>query len=110
MLTSNVLMLTHDSKADSKKLLKSGSDSLDTGIGITLRSTSDKKLKQSLANSVKDMDEYTKDFIYAQAKVQNKPATRKLQAYDVGDEVIVSITAIGHYVQCGNHRPQLSEN
>lgn len=99
MLTSNVLMLTHDSKADSKKLLKSGSDSLDTGIGITLRSTSDKKLKQSLANSVKDMDEYTKDFIYAQAKVQNKPAVRKLKTYDEGDEVIVKVTSIGHDVK-----------
>ena len=98
MLTSNVLMLTHDSKADSKKLLKSGSDSLDTGIGITLRSTSDKKLKQSLANSVKDMDEYTKDFIYAQAKVQNKPATRQLRSYDVDDEVIVRVIGIDHYV------------
>ena len=37
MLTSEALMLTYENKADAKKLIKSGSNSLDTGIGITLR-------------------------------------------------------------------------
>ena len=99
LLTKDGLMLTHENKADSKKLLKDGSNSIDTGIGITLRTSPDQKLKQSLANSVKDMDEYTKDFILDQAKVQNKPAMRQLKTYEEGDEVIVRVARIGHDVQ-----------
>ena len=98
ILSKDGLMLTHDSKADSKKLLKDGSNSLDTGIDIMLRTASNQKLKQSAANSVKDMDEYTKDFILAQARVQNKPAAPKLRSYDAGDEVIVKVVGIGHEV------------
>jgi hypothetical protein len=63
LLTKDGLMLTHDNKAESKKLLKEGVNSLDTGMGITLRTLSSQKLKQSLSDSVKDMDEFTKDFI-----------------------------------------------
>jgi hypothetical protein len=41
------------------------------------------------------MDEYTKDFILAQAKMQNKPAARQLlKSYDDGDEVIVRVSSI----------------
>ena len=98
LLTKDGLMLTHENKADSKKLLKDGSNSIDTGIGITLRTSSGQKLKQSLANSVKDMDEYTKDFILCQAKVQNKPAMRQLKAYEEGDEVTVRVVRIDHDV------------
>ena len=93
ILTSDALVLTHANKADAKKLLKDGANSLDTGLGITLRTTSSQKLKQSLSNSVVDMDEFTKDFILAQAKSQNKSAERKpLKMYEDGDEVIVRVT------------------
>ena len=98
LLTQKGLMLTHENKADAKKLLKEGTNSLDTGLGITLRTVSGEKLKQSLADSVKDMDEYTKDFILLQAKVQNKPTNRQLKTYDEGDEVIVKVVSIDHFV------------
>lgn len=98
LLNKDGLMLTHDSKDDSKKLLKDGCDSLDTGIGITLRTTSSQRLKQSLSNNIVGMDEYTKDFILAQAKIQNKPSVPKLKSYDVGEEVIVKVTAIDNVV------------
>ena len=98
ILTKDGLMLTHDNKADAKKLLKDGSNSLDTGLGITLRTLSSQKLKQTLSDSVKDMDEFTKDFILEQAKVQNKPAIRQLKTYDDGSEVIVKVVSIGHDV------------
>ena len=99
LLNKDGLMLTHDSKDDSKKLLKDGCDSLDTGVGITLRTQSSQKLKQSLSNSVKDMDEFTKDFILLQAKVQNKPSMRqRLKIYEEGDEVIVRVICIDHFV------------
>ena len=98
ILTKNALMLTHDNMTDSKKLINAGTNSLDTGIGITLRTVAGQKLKQSLSNSVVDMDEYTKDFILEQARVHNKPAVHKLKAYEEGDEVIVKVTRVSHDV------------
>ena len=98
ILTNDVLMLTYENKVDAKKLIAAGANSLDTGIGITLRTATNQKLKQSLANSVVDMDEFTKDFILSQARVQNKPIQRKLRAYEEGDEVIVRVIGIDHHV------------
>ncbi len=99
LLSKEGLMLTHENKEGARKLLKEGANSLDTGIGITLRTLSGQKLRQSLGNSVVDMDEYTKDFILAQAKTQNKPATRQLlKSYDDGDEVIVRVNGIDNGV------------
>lgn len=98
ILTNDVLMLTYENKVDAKKLIAAGANSLDTGIGITLRTATNQKLKQSLANSVVDMDEFTKDFILSQTRVQNKPVQRKLRAYEEGDEVIVRVIGIDHYV------------
>lgn len=95
LLAKEGLLLTHDAKDGAKKLMKEGANSLDTGLGVTLRTASGEKLKKSLANSVVDMDEYTKDFILAQAKMQNKPdAKRQLKSYEDGDEVIVRVTSI----------------
>lgn len=96
LLCKDGLMLTYEDKERARKLLKEGgANSLDTGIGVTLRTLSAQKLKQSLSNSVVDMDEYTKDFILAQAKTQNKPATRQhLKSYDDGDEVIVRVIGV----------------
>lgn len=98
ILTKGGLMLTHENKAGAKKLLAEGVNSLDTGLGISLRTLASQKLKQTLSDSVKDMDEYTKDFILEQAKVQNKPAMRQLKTYDDGSEVIVKVVSIGHDV------------
>ena len=99
LLSKDGLMLTFENKEGARKLLKEGANSLDTGIGIMLRTLSGQKLKQSLSNSVVDMDEYTKDFILAQAKTQNKPAARQLlKSYDDGDEVIVRVTGIDNGV------------
>ena len=99
LLSKEGLMLTHENKEGARKLLKEGANSLDTGIGITLRTLSGEKLRQSLSNSVVDMDEFTKDFILAQAKIQNKPATRQvLKSYDDDHEVIVRVTGIDNGV------------
>ena len=98
LLTQKGLMLTHENKAGAKKLLAEGVNSLDTGLGISLRTMASQKLKQTLSDSVKDMDEFTKDFILEQAKVQNKPALRQLKTYDDGSEVIVKVVSIDHNV------------
>lgn len=97
LLAKEGLLLTHDAKDGAKKLMKEGVNSLDTGLGVTLRTASGEKLKKSLTNSVVDMDEYTKDFILAQAKMQNKlDAKRQLKSYEDGDEVIVKVTRVDH--------------
>ena len=98
ILTDRGLMLTYDTKETTRKLVKEGADSLDTGLGITLRTAPGDKLKQSLSNSVKDMDEYAKEFIYKQAFVKNKKKTEvpRLKNYSEGDEVIVRVTAVRH--------------
>lgn len=99
ILNKDGLMLTHDNKAESKKLIKEGVNSLDTHNGVTLRTQSSQKLKQSQSNSVKDMDEFTNDFILLQGNVQNKPSIRQLlKSYDQGDEVIVRVIGIDHFV------------
>lgn len=105
LLTKDGLILTHESKEEAKKLLKSGASSMNTGIGIMLRTTAAEKLKQSKENSIKDMDEFTKDFILGQAKVQKKKASRVLNVYSDGDEVIIKITSISNgniYVETTN--------
>ena len=99
VLTSKGIMLTHDTKDVTKKLLKEGSNSMDTGFGITLRTLPADKLKQSLSSSVVEMDEYTKDFILQQARVKQQTEIPVLRRYSDGDEVVVRIIAIGHYVQ-----------
>jgi len=98
ILTKDGLMLTHENKTEAKKLLKQGSNSLDTGIGVTLRTFSAEKLKQSKENSVVDMDEFTKDFILLQNRMQKAPAAKQLKNYSDNDEVIVRVKSIDHYV------------
>lgn len=99
LLSKDGLLLTHENKEAGRKLLREGANSLDTGIGITLRTTSGQKLKQSLSNSVVDMDEFIKDFIIAQAKAQNKATVRQhLKSYEEGDEVIVRVTGIDNSI------------
>lgn len=94
ILTKDAIMLTYENKVDAKKLISAGANSLDTGIGITLRTVANEKLKQSLANSVVDMDEFTKNFILSQARMQKTKTVPKLKSYDIGEEVIVRVTSI----------------
>ncbi len=99
LLSKDGLMLTREDKQGARKLLNEGTNSLDTGIGITLRTMSSQKLKQSVSNSVVDMDEYTKGFILTQAMNQNKPTVRQqLKSYDDGEEVVVRVTGIDNGV------------
>jgi len=95
LLNNTGMILTYENKEAAQKLLKEEANTLDTGIGITLRTTSGQKLKQSLSNSIVDMDEYTKDFILTQAKTQNKAISRQLlKSYDDGEEVTVRVNGI----------------
>ena len=94
MLTSSGLLLTYLSKAESKKLSKNGANSLDTGVGVALRTPSSEKLKQSVENSLVDIDEFTNEFIALQKKVQNKSSEIQLKEYYNGDEAIIRIDSI----------------
>ena len=93
-ISKDGIFLTHDSTGETKKIIKSGANSLDTGIGIALRTATGDKLKQSADNILSEMDEFTKDFIKQQYKVQNKKATIQLKNYYENDEVIVRVSKI----------------
>jgi hypothetical protein len=94
MLTSTGLLLTCQSQSESRKLAKNGANSLDTGIGVALRTSSSEKLKQSQENNPVDMDAFTNAFIKLQKKVQNKPQEIPLKSYYDGDEAIIRIDSI----------------
>lgn len=94
MLTPTGLLLTCQSKSESKKLAKNGANSLDTGLGVALRTPSSEKLKQSMENNPVEIDEFANGFIALQEKVQNKPSDIQLKEYDNGDEAIIRIDAI----------------
>ena len=96
-ISKDGVFLTHDTTAETKKVIKSGANSLDTGIGIALRTPTADKLKQSADNNLSEMDEFTKDFIKQQYKVQNKKVTVQLKNYDENDETVVRITEIDAY-------------
>ena len=94
MLTSQGLYLTCEQGVKAKGLLNTGSNSLDTKVGVTLRTTSGDKLKQADEKSLPKMDEYLKDFIYQLWQTQKKVQTIVKPAHGVGDEVILHITQI----------------
>ena len=94
LLTASGLFLTRQSKTESKKLLKEGASSLDTGLGVALRTPSSEKLKVSMENNPVEMDEYINDFITLQKNVQEKKPEIHLKVYDEGDEATVKITSI----------------
>ena len=96
ILTSAGLLLTYLPQSTSKKLVKSGSNSLDTGMGVTLRTPTSERLKQSMENNPVDMDEYTNEFIALQKKVQDKALEAPLKNYFEGDEAIIRIDSIDH--------------
>lgn len=93
-LNANGLFLTSANKANAIKLQNVGANSLDTGIGVTVRTVSNEKLKQSDANKLPAMDDFVTNMVYDIWKAQKKDsASHKLQYID-GDDVIVRITDI----------------
>lgn len=88
------LYLTHEPLVDARKLVKSGAKSLDTGVNIALCTKSSEKLKQSMENSLPDMDEYTNEFIRLQYQVENVRPAVTLKSYFENDDVVVRITHI----------------
>ena len=94
LLTKEGMLLTYQPPSASKKLAKNGANSLDTGIGITLRTPTSEKLKQSLENNPVEMDEFTNEFIALQKKVQDKVQEVPLKKYFEGDEAIIRIDSI----------------
>lgn len=94
MLTSQGLYLTCEPGTKAKTLLVTGSNSLDTNMGVSLRTPSGEKLKQADEKSLPKMDEYLKDFIYQLWQTQKKVQKVVKPAHGVGDEVTLRITRI----------------
>lgn len=94
MVTEKGLLLTSETRVKAKTLLKSGTNSFDTGIGVSIRTYSAEKMKQSLENDLVAMDQYLRDFTLQLYKAQNKDVIKRLKTYERGDEVIIKISNI----------------
>lgn len=94
ILSKAGLYLTHETNAGARKLVSSGANSIDTGIGVMLRTVSSEKLKQSLDKNIVGMSEYVKEFTCSLHEVKNEKATRRLASYSLNDEVVVRVTEI----------------
>lgn len=94
LLTVGGLFLTPETRENARKLLMNGANSVDTGIGVMLRTKSSEKLKQSLEESIVDIDEYANDFIRRQNEIKAKQASAKKKVCFEGEEVTVRIKAI----------------
>lgn len=95
-LSSNGIFLTYENSEDGKTLLKSGANSIETGIGCALRTASALKLKKSDDNNLIAMDRYVKDFITSQSKMAKPKIKKRLAEYEVGDTAIVRISKIAY--------------
>ena len=94
ILTSQGLRLTADTKETAKKLLKEGSSSAETEIGVAMLTPSADKISLKDGKDLVKIAEFTKDFIYEQhACNAPKPAAR-LKTYFEDKEVTVRITQI----------------
>ena len=94
LLTSEGICLTYENSKDGKALLKSGTNSIDTGNGCSLKTASSHKLKKSDENNLVAMDEFVKDFILSQRKPKKPKIEKRLAAYSVGDTAVVRISEI----------------
>lgn len=94
MLTAQGLLLTCEQGAKAKTLLATGTNSLDTRVGVALRTPNNEKLKQADEKSLPKMDEYLKDFIFQLWQTQKKVQKVVRPAHGVGDEVTLRITRI----------------
>ena len=94
ILTENGLLLTCETRERAKSLQSSGANSFDTGIGVSLRTSSSSKMKQSAQDDLVAMNDYLKNFTLQLYRSQDKDVVKHLKSYDAGDEVIVKIANI----------------
>ena len=93
LLSEKGLYLTREKKNEAQKLLTSGARSLDTQIGIAIRTASNEKCKQSSETNIPLMDDYIKDFLHLLQKTKKREAKTVLKYVD-GDEVIIRVTSV----------------
>ena len=94
VVTGDGMFLSYENEENAKKLLKSGTDSLNTDLNISLRTSSSGKLKQSQENNLPDMESFVKDFLtHKKLPTVIKKPTQKPR-YAEGDYAIIRITSI----------------
>lgn len=94
VLSDKGMFLTHVSQEEAKKLIHTGSQSMDTGIGVAVKTTPSEKLKQSMESSLAHMDDYTNDFIKQQSEVIEKKPVARLKTFFEGEEATIKIKSI----------------
>lgn len=93
LLSEKGLYLTGEKKAEAIKLLTAGASSLDTKIGISIRTASSEKCRQSYETNIPLMDEYIKDLLLQLWKTKKKEAKPVLKHVD-GDDVFIKVVSI----------------
>lgn len=93
ILNQNGLFLFHEQLAHARKIMESGADSMSTGVGVQLRTSTSEKMKNSQCHNIVEMDEYLRDFTQEQHKT--KPTATRLNSYFEGDSnILLRITGI----------------
>ena len=95
LLSEKGLYLTPETRNDALKLLSSGTNSLDTNIGISIRTSSNEKCKKSAETNIPLMDEYIKDFLLQLWK-KKRTVTKSLLKYVDGDELTVRVRSVDY--------------
>lgn len=94
LLNANGLYLTSEGKANAISLQSAGATSLDTGVGVAVRTTTNEKLKQSDSTNLPAMDDFVDSIVLDIWKTQRKNNVSHKFRYADDDEVIVRITEI----------------
>lgn len=90
-LTAQGLYLCSEPEAEALRLTKEGTSSLDTKLGLALRTASNDKLKQSLEANIPAMDQFVKEFV-RRMEASRQKETKPLRSYCKGDECVVRVT------------------
>lgn len=90
------LFMTPEAFKDALKRVENGSESLETEIGLSVKTSSDYKLKKKDSDSVEAIVEFAEDIVNMQKRVTNNTSAIKKKVYANNDNVVVRVTNIGY--------------
>ena len=93
IIDSNGLAITYETK-DLNNMTKSLVGSMETGIGVSLKTRNDKKLKQSNSENIEEMNNFISEFTNRQKTAKALQTKRVKHSYSDGDNAIVVVTRI----------------
>lgn len=91
VLNREGMFLSYEDKKELKNLLIGGALSMDTSVGIALKTKSSEKLKKSDETNIVAMDEYLRSFIYDLWQTKKSSSAKRLLKYNSGDTAYVRV-------------------